>query len=191
MSDDSIDIIASLPITSIFAENEYLSPSQQWKNGLEPIEFDCRDNRFLMINPENGKPVCLFPSKSMIYFVEKGWLPTRDIVLDNPQETYVSGQGGEFSKDYFSFFEIKNENAIILHDKTDKKNTKTMQVGERLISNCQDLDGSSEITVFHLDNIDLQQNSAQFTQDIQTWPGGFCDQEKNILENYYSSFFIN
>ncbi len=171
-------------------EMPWMSPIKQWKNGLEPIKIDCRDGRFLMINPENNKPACLFNSKSMVIFAQKGWMPVRNLVLENPADAFTSGHGGDFSTQYFSFFEINNKNSILLHSKQDKKLVSHMEIGEKLISNCLNFDGSSEITLITLKNIDISNNTSTFTSEKQTWPGGFCDNDEAILEKYYSEFFF-
>jgi len=167
---------------------QYTSPLKQWKLGASPAEIDCSDGRFLMVKPTNEKPACLFPSYSMIRFAENGWMPARNILLGNPTETIVSGHGGDFAKKYFSYFEIVDENSILLHSINDKALISVMYSGEKIISNCIDI-GSSEITIFALGKVDLEGNTVTFTQERQTWPEGFCAGEGSILNSYYARFF--
>ena len=173
-----------------YGDSEYnVSPLKQWKNGASPVEISCNEGKFLMINPDSEKPACLFPSTSMIRFAENGWLPVRNIVLENPKEVTVSGHGGEFTKRYFSFFEIEDQDSIIVHKINDKSLVKAIHSGDRIISNCIDGEDSSEITVSTLVQVNSVDNTVSMTHEKQTWPGGFCDNNESILEQYYAKFF--
>ena len=134
-----------------------------------------------MINSDNEKPACLFPSKSMIRFAENGWIPIRNLLLDNPIETTISGHGGEFTKRYFSYFEINDETSILLHDINDKSLVNVMYSEEKIISNCIDTGGSSEITISTLVEISLKDNTITLTHEKQTWPEGFCGDDESIF----------
>ena len=172
-----------------YGDGDYASPLKQWKNGASPVEINCSEGRFLMINPDNEKPACLFPSTSMIQFAENGWLPVRNVVLENPKEITVAGHGGEFTKRYFSYFEIMDHNSIIVHKINDKSLVNTIRSGDRIISNCIDNKGSSEITVSTLVQVNFIDNTISMTHEKQTWPEGFCDNSESILEQYYAKFF--
>ena len=174
-----------------YGDDDYVSPLKQWKNDASPIEINCSEGRFLMINPDNEKPACLFPSTSMIRFAENGWIPVRNLVLENPKETTLSGHGGEFTKRYFSYFEIKDQNSIIVHKINDKSLVNTIRSGDKIVSNCIDNEGSSEITVSTLVHVNSTDSTVSMTHEKQTWPGGFCDNNESILEQYYTKFFAS
>lgn len=184
-----IGMLLSIGFTGISFADE-LSPLKQWKQGASFVEIDCTDGQFLMINPDNGKPACLFISSSMIRFAENGWLPVRNILLDNPIETTVSGHGGDFTKRYFSYFEINDKNSILLHDIDDESLVNVMYSGEKIISNCIDTGGSSEITISTLVEISLKESTITLAQEKQTWPEGFCGDDESILNSYYARFFV-
>ena len=182
-------VLLILPISKSFSEISPVSPLQQWKQGATPIEISCSDGRFLMINPNNEKPACLFPSKSMIRFAENGWIPIRNLLLDNPIETTISGHGSDFAKRYFSYFEINDENSILLHSINDKTLVNMMYSGEKIISNCVNTGGSSEVTISTLVEINLKESTIILTQEKQTWSEGFCGDDESILNAYYARFF--
>ena len=186
----AVGITFAFLVPHAFGESEYnVSPLKQWKSGASPVEISCSEGKFLVINPDSQKPACLFPSTSMIRFAENGWLPVRNIVLENPKETTVSGHGGEFTKRYFSFFEIRDQNSIIVHKINDKSLAKAIHAGDRIISNCVDDEGSSEITVSTLVQVNSVDNTVSMTHEKQTWPEGFCGNNESILEQYYAKFF--
>ena len=188
----TVGIIFALLVPHAYGDSDdYDSPLKQWKNGASTVEISCNEGRFLMINPDNQKPACLFPSMSIIRFAENGWLPVRNLVLENIKETTVSGHGGEFTKRYFSYFEIKDQNSIILHKINDKSLVSTIHHGDRIISNCIDYEGSSEITISTLVQVNSVDNTVSMTHEKQTWPGGFCDNNESILEQYYAKFFAS
>ena len=170
-----------------YADMEYTSPLKQWKQGSSPTDTDCRDDRFLMINPNDEKPVCLFPSFSMIRFAENGWMPLRNIILENPTETFTSGTGGNIDEKRFSFFEI-NDNFIIIHEKNNKDLVKMMHSGEKIILDCQDT-GVSVITIMTLDEINVKEKTITYTKEKQTWSEEFCVGKDPILDLYYARFF--
>ena len=186
----SVGIMFAFLVPHAYGNDDYhVSPLKQWKNGASPVEINCNEGRFLMINPDNEKPACLFPSTSMIRFAENGWLPVRNLVLENLVETTVSGHGGEFTKRYFSYFEIKDQNSIIVHKSNDKSLVSMIHSGDKIISNCIDNEWSSEITVSTLVQVNFVDNTISMTHEKQTWPEGFCDNNESILEQYYAKFF--
>ena len=125
----------------------------------------------------------------MIRFAENGWMPVRNLVLENHITTVTAGHGGDFTKQYFSFFEIASADSILTHAKNDESLTRVLHVGDKMITNCHDTGESSEITISTINAVHLSTNSVTFSEEKQTWPAQFCATSESLLDVYYSNYF--